>query len=76
MNYLKSAFLGHKYFSKCVLKLLWFQGDKQTHTPDSKDAAEVIHDAIQFVLQLLQEVAGLHIELEEDRCVERNSRVT
>lgn len=38
-----------------------------TRPPDSENAAEVVHDAVEFVLQLLEEVAGLHVELEEDK---------
>lgn len=39
----------------------------QTCPPDGKDAAEVVHDAVELVLQLLKEVARLHIELGGDR---------
>lgn len=46
---------------------LFQAGIVQIHSPDSEDVAEVVHDAVEFVLKLLQEVTCLHIELEKDK---------
>lgn len=35
--------------------------------PDSKDVAEVVHHVVEFVLQLLEEVASFHIKLKENK---------
>lgn len=35
--------------------------------PDSKDVAEVVHHIVEFVLQLLEEVASFHIKLKENK---------
>lgn len=58
--------------------------------PDGKDVAEVVHDAVELVLQLLEEVAGFHVQLEarngneagtgaahihSDRCTNAHSRL-
>lgn len=59
----------------CSTLLVFYTGIQQTHPPDSKDAAEVVHDAVEFVLQLLEEVASLHVELEEDKWDEYRSHV-
>lgn len=32
--------------------------------PDRKDPAQVVHHVVQFDLQLLQEVTGLHVQLQ------------
>lgn len=39
--------------------------NKKTHPPYCKDVAQVIHDTVEFVLQLLEEVTRLQIELEK-----------
>lgn len=31
--------------------------------PDSKDPAEIIHDIVEFNLQVFQDIAGLHTQL-------------
>lgn len=40
----------------------WFYVE---NPPDSKDTAEVVHDAVKFVLELLQEVTCLQVELQQ-----------
>lgn len=39
--------------------------------PDCKDPAEIIHDIVELHLQVLQDIAGLHAQLEH---VQRNKR--